>query len=397
MEGSDLKVVAAIDSFKGSMTSMEAGRAAREGILAAHPDAEVAIRPLADGGEGTTDALIEGLGGKRIDITVTGPLGVPVSCYYGYLSSTENTGEKTVDKNTATGGMGSGTAIMEMAAAAGITLTDVRDPLRATTFGVGEMILDAMDRGCRDFIIGIGGSATNDGGIGMLKALGFRFMDSEGNDPGEGGQALGEVASIDPTGRDPRLDECRFRVACDVTNPLCGENGATYIYGPQKGVTDEMKDSLDQAMAHYASVAADTLGQNHAQAAGAGAAGGLGFALLSFLNAELIPGIQLILDAVGLEEELKDADVVITGEGRLDHQTAMGKAPVGVAELAKKHGATVIAFAGSVTPDAGACNAAGIDAFFPIVRGVTTLEEAMDPENAKANMRACAEQVFRLL
>ena len=169
-----MKVVAAIDSFKGSMTSMEAGRAAREGILAAHPDAEVVIRPLADGGEGTTDALIEGLGGKRIDIAVTGPLGAPVSCYYGYLSSTENTGEKTDDKNTATGGVESATAIMEMAAAAGITLTDVRDPLRATTFGVGEMIRDAMDRGCRDFIIGIGGSATNDGGIGMLKALGFR-------------------------------------------------------------------------------------------------------------------------------------------------------------------------------------------------------------------------------
>ena len=392
-----MKVVAAIDSFKGSMTSMEAGRAAREGILAAHPDAEVVIRPLADGGEGTTDALIEGLGGKRIDIAVTGPLGAPVSCYYGYLSSTENTGEKTDDKNTATGGVESATAIMEMAAAAGITLTDVRDPLRATTFGVGEMIRDAMDRGCRDFIIGIGGSATNDGGIVMLKALGFRFTDLEGKDPGEGGQALGKVASIDITGRDPRLDECRFRVACDVTNPLCGENGATYIYGPQKGVTDEMKESLDQAMAHYASVAANTLGQDHAEAAGAGAAGGLGFALLSFLNAELTPGIQLILDAVGLEEELKDADVVITGEGRLDHQTAMGKAPVGVAELAKKHGAKVIAFAGSVTPDAGACNAAGIDAFFPIVRGVTTLEEAMDPENAKANMRACAEQVFRLL
>lgn len=397
MEGSDLKVVAAIDSFKGSMTSMEAGRAAREGILAAHPDAEVVIRPLADGGEGTTDALIEGLGGERIDLTVTGPLGDPVTCYYGYLSSTENTGKKNVGKDTATGGMGSGTAIMEMAAAAGITLTDVRDPLSATTFGVGEMILDAMDRGCRDFIIGIGGSATNDGGIGMLKALGFRFMDPDGNDPGEGGQALEKVASIDISGRDPRLDECRFRVACDVTNPLCGENGATYIYGPQKGVTDDMKKSLDQAMEHYASVAADTLGQDHAEAPGAGAAGGLGFALLSFLNAELTPGIRLILDAVGLEEELKDADVVITGEGRLDHQTAMGKAPVGVAELAKKYGATVIAFAGSVTPDAGACNLAGIDAFFPIVRGVTTLEEAMDSENAKANMRACAEQVFRLL
>ena len=249
-----MKVVAAIDSFKGSMTSMEAGRAAREGILAAHPDAEVVIRPLADGGEGTTDALIEGLGGKRIDITVTGPLGNPVSCYYGYLSSTENTGKKSAGKSKGTGGVesgtdgaGRGTAIMEMAAAAGITLTDVRDPLRATTFGVGEMIRDAMDRGCRDFIIGIGGSATNDGGIGMLKALGFRFTDLEGNDPGEGGQALGKVASIDITGRDPRLDECRFRVACDVTNPLCGKNGATF------------QDSLASLGAGFGSALADII------------------------------------------------------------------------------------------------------------------------------------------
>lgn len=392
MEGFDLKVVAAIDSFKGSMTSMEAGRAAGEGILAAHPDAEVIVRPLADGGEGTTDALIEGLGGEKIHLTVTGPLGDPVSCYYGYLK-----GSADSISNKDTSGQGTGTAIIEMAAAAGITLTDVRDPMRATTFGVGEMIRDAMDRGCRDFIIGIGGSATNDGGIGMLKALGFRFTDAEGKDSGEGGQALGRVAAIDISGRDPRLDECRFRAACDVTNPLCGENGAVYVYGPQKGVTDDLKESLDQAMSHYAAVAARTLGQDHADAAGAGAAGGLGFALLSFLGAELIPGVRLVLDAAGLEQELKDADVVITGEGRLDHQTAMGKAPAGVAALAKKYGVRVIAFAGSVADDAGACNQAGIDAFFPIVRGVTTLEEAMDPENAKANMKACAEQVFRLL
>lgn len=373
-----MKVLIAIDSFKGSMTSIEAGHAAKEGILAAHPDAQVIIKPLADGGEGTTDALIEGLNGKRIPLTVTGPFGDPISCYYGYLPETS-------------------TAVIEMAAAAGITLSDRHAPLTATTRGVGEIILDAVRRGCRDFIIGIGGSATNDGGIGMLSALGFSFLSENGSDAGEGGQALGKVCSVDISGQDPRLKDCRFRVACDVTNPLCGKNGATYIYGPQKGVTEDMKEPLDQAMSHYARVCASFLGKDCSLAEGAGAAGGLGFAFLSFLNARLIPGTSLILEAVGLEEELKDADIVITGEGRLDHQTAMGKAPVGVASLAKKYGAKVIAFAGSVTADATACNDAGIDAFFPIVRGVTTLEEAMDPANARANLAACAEQVFRLL
>lgn len=274
------------------------------------------IKPLADGGEGTTDALIEGLNGKRIPLTVTGPFGDPISCYYGYLPETS-------------------TAVIEMAAAAGITLSDRHDPLTATTRGVGEIILDAVRRGCRDFIIGIGGSATNDGGIGMLSALGFSFLSENGSDAGEGGQALGKVCSVDISGQDPRLKDCRFRVACDVTNPLCGKNGATYIYGPQKGVTEDMKEPLDQAMSHYARVCASFLGKDCSLAEGAGAAGGLGFAFLSFLNARLIPGTSLILEAVGLEEELKDADIVITGEGRLDHQTAMGKAPVGVASLAK--------------------------------------------------------------
>ena len=205
------------------------------------------------------------------------------------------------------------------------------------------------------------------------------------------------MASIDITGRDPRLDECRFRVACDVTNPLCGPNGATYIYGPQKGVTKDLLLPIDQGMAHYAKITAQATGTQYLEAPGAGAAGGLGFAFLSYLKAALVPGIDLILNAIRLEEELSDADVVVTGEGRLDHQTAMGKAPVGVARLARKYHATVLAFAGSVTKDASACNNAGIDAFFPVVRGVTTLEEAMDPQNARENLRATAEQVFRLL
>ena len=373
-----MKVVVAIDSLKGSLTSMEAGMAIKDGILAAKPDAEVIVKPLADGGEGTTDALIEGLNGERIDVTVTGPLGDPVSCYYGYLKETN-------------------TAIIEMASAAGITLTNKKDPLHATTYGVGEMINDAIKKGCRNFIIGIGGSATNDGGIGMLKALGFEFLDENGNDAGEGGQALGKVKCIHTQNKNPLLDECHFQVACDVTNPLCGKNGATYIYGPQKGVTDDIKEHLDQAMAQYAEVTAKYLECDYSDTEGSGAAGGLGFALLSYLNASLTPGIDLILNAVELEKELKNADIAVTGEGRLDHQTAMGKAPVGVAKLAKKYNAKVIAFAGSVTPEATACNQAGIDAFFPIVRGITTLEEAMNPENARANMRSAVEQVFRLL
>ena len=375
-----MKVVIAIDSLKGSLSSMEAGMAIKDGILAAKPDAEVIVKPLADGGEGTTDALIEGMNGERIDLTVTGPMHTPVDAYYGYLKDTN-------------------TAVMEMASAAGITLVpdSEKNPLLATSYGVGEMINDAIQRGCRNFIIGIGGSVTNDGGIGMLKALGVRFLDENGEDAGEGGQALAKVARIDVSGMNPLLKECHIQVACDVNNPLCGENGSTYVYGPQKGVTEDMKKTLDEAMAHFARVTSETLENDYMNTPGAGAAGGLGYAFLAYTGAALTPGIELILDAVGLEEELSGADVVVTGEGRLDFQTAMGKAPVGVARLAKKHYAKVIAFAGSVTKEATACNKEGIDAFFPILRGVCTLAEAMDPVAARNNMTATVEQVFRLL
>ena len=375
-----MKVVIAIDSLKGSLSSMEAGMAIKDGILAAKPDAEVIVKPLADGGEGTTDALIEGMNGERIDLTVTGPMHTPVDAYYGYLKDTN-------------------TAVMEMASAAGITLVpdSEKNPLLATSYGVGEMINDAIQRGCRNFIIGIGGSVTNDGGIGMLKALGVRFLDENGEDAGEGGQALAKVARIDVSGMNPLLKECHIQVACDVNNPLCGENGSTYVYGPQKGVTEDMKKTLDETMAHFARVTSETLENDYMNTPGAGAAGGLGYAFLAYTGAALTPGIELILDAVGLEEELSGADVVVTGEGRLDFQTAMGKAPVGVARLAKKYNAKVIAFAGSVTNDATACNKEGIDAFFPILRGVCTLAEAMDPVAARNNMTATVEQVFRLL
>lgn len=375
-----MKVVIAIDSLKGSLSSMEAGMAIKDGILAAKPDAEVIVKPLADGGEGTTDALIEGMNGERIDLTVTGPMHTPVDAYYGYLKDTN-------------------TAVMEMASAAGITLVpdSEKNPLLATSYGVGEMINDAIQRGCRNFIIGIGGSVTNDGGIGMLKALGVRFLDENGEDAGEGGQALAKVARIDVSGMNPLLKECHIQVACDVNNPLCGENGSTYVYGPQKGVTEDMKKTLDEAMAHFARVTSETLENDYMNIPGAGAAGGLGYAFLAYTGAALTPGIELILDAVELEEELSGADVVVTGEGRLDFQTAMGKAPVGVARLAKKYNAKVIAFAGSVTKEATACNKEGIDAFFPILRGVCTLAEAMDPVAARNNMTATVEQVFRLL
>lgn len=375
-----MKFVIAIDSLKGSLSSMEAGTAIKDGILAAKPDAEVIVKPLADGGEGTTDALIEGMNGERIDLTVTGPMHTPVDAYYGYLKDTN-------------------TAVMEMASAAGITLVpdSEKNPLLATSYGVGEMINDAIQRGCRNFIIGIGGSVTNDGGIGMLKALGVRFLDENGEDAGEGGQALAKVARIDVSGMNPLLKECHIQVACDVNNPLCGENGSTYVYGPQKGVTEDMKKTLDEAMAHFARVTSETLENDYMNTPGAGAAGGLGYAFLAYTGAALTPGIELILDAVGLEEELSGADVVVTGEGRLDFQTAMGKAPVGVARLAKKYNAKVIAFAGSVTKEATACNKEGIDAFFPILRSVCTLAEAMDPVAARNNMTATVEQVFRLL
>ena len=374
-----MKVVVAIDSLKGSLSSMEAGLAIKEGVLAAQPDAEVIVKPLADGGEGTTDALIEGMNGERIDLTVNGPMHTPVDAYYGYLRETN-------------------TAVMEMASAAGITLVPDKEknPLLATSYGVGEMIIDAIQRGCRNFIIGIGGSITNDGGIGMLKALGVRFLDEKGKDAGEGGQALAKVACIDLSGLNPLLKECHIQVACDVNNPLCGESGSTYVYGPQKGVTEDMKKTLDEAMAHFARVTSESLENDYMNTPGAGAAGGLGFAFLAYVGATLTPGIELILDAVGLEDELSGADVVVTGEGRLDFQTAMGKAPVGVAKLAKKYNARVVAFAGSVTKEATACNKEGIDAFFPILRGVCTLADAMDPVNARNNMIATVEQVFRL-
>ncbi|MDE7319956.1 MAG: glycerate kinase [Lachnospiraceae bacterium] len=373
-----MKVVVAIDSLKGSLTSMEAGNAIRRGIQKAYPDTEVVVKPLADGGEGTTEALVEGLGGEMIQVEVHGPLEAPVQASYGIIHET-------------------GTAVMEMAAAAGIILVGKdKRPLDATTYGVGEMIRDAVQRGCRNFIMGIGGSATNDGGTGMLEALGYEFLDEKGMPVGLGAKVLKDIVQVRTDHAMPELKECNFQIACDVTNPLCGTNGATWIYGPQKGVTGGMRDDLDEALGSFAEVTKACTGTDFAQAEGAGAAGGLGFAFLSYLNGDLKPGIDLVLKAVKMEEAMQDADLVFTGEGRLDEQTAMGKAPTGIAKLAKKHGAKVVALAGCIADGAEKCNEEGIDAYFPILRQIITLDEAMEPETAAENMERTAEQVFRL-
>lgn len=375
-----MKIVTAIDSFKGSLTSLEAGYAVAEGFKRVINDVEIAVRPLADGGEGTVEALIEGMNGEKHEIQVTGPLGSPVNCAYGIIKE-------------------SMTAVIEMSGAAGITLVQKKDlnPLDATTYGVGEVIKDAIAKGCRRFIVGIGGSATNDGGVGMLQALGYGFLDSYGKQIPFGAKGLKDLETITDDYVIPELKECEFMVACDVTNTLCGTEGCSAVYGPQKGATPSMIMDMDKWLSYYAAIAREKYPNADPKYPGTGAAGGIGFAFLTFTNAKLQSGINIVLEETKLEDYLKDADLVVTGEGMLDFQTAMGKAPVGVARLAKKYGKTVIAFAGGVTKDATECNKNGIDAFFPIVRGVTTLEEAMDNQNAKNNLADTAEQVMRLM
>jgi len=379
-EDDTMKVVVAIDSLKGSLTSLEAGEAIQEGILRAISDAEVIVRPLADGGEGTVEALTRGMNGRYEKITVTDPLGRPTDAVYGILEDLH-------------------TAIIEMSAAAGITLIDAKDrnPMNTTTYGVGEMIKDAIGKGCRHFFIGIGGSATNDGGIGMLQALGYGMLDTEGKQVSLGAKGLAELVSITDENVLPELKECTFQIACDVKNPLCGELGCSAIFGPQKGATPDMITQMDSWLGKYALLTANRYKKADSQYPGTGAAGGMGFAFLSYMNAELRSGVQIVLEETKLEEYIRNADIVVTGEGCLDGQSVMGKAPIGVAALAKKHHKKVIAFAGCVTEDAKVCNQNGIDAFFPILRNVVTREEAMDTDNAHRNMTDTAEQVFRLI
>ncbi len=375
-----MKITVAIDSMKGSLSTFQSGDAIREGICRVIPDAEVTVCPIADGGEGTVDAIVSATGGEWIEKTVKNPLGRPVLAKYGMNIKTQ-------------------TAIIEMAAASGITLISEseRNPLHTTTYGVGELILDAIQKGCRKFVIGIGGSATNDGGIGMLQALGFEFLDEKGEQVPYGAKGLSKIVKIRTENTIKELSECTFSVACDVTNPLCGELGASAVYGPQKGATPEMVQQMDEWLENYADLTKLLFPSSDKNRPGAGAAGGLGFAFLSYLNAQLESGINLVIRETALAEKMKNADYVVTGEGRLDGQSYQGKAPVGVAKLAKQYGKTVIAFSGCVTEDAKICNQHGIDAFFPIVRTPCSLLEAMDVKNAHRNLADTAEQVFRLI
>ncbi|MFA5444391.1 MAG: glycerate kinase [Bacteroidales bacterium] len=341
-----MNIVIAMDSFKGSLTSWEAGHAVQRGIEKAYRYQSrdipgIRVLPLADGGEGTVTALIQGMGGVYRTIKVRGPLKAQVEATYGIIPGPEN----------------AQTAVIEMAAAAGLWLVpeNERNPLYTTTYGVGELILHALSKGCRTFLIGIGGSATNDGGIGMLTALGFEFLDSQGREAGLCGKDLEHIASIRDLGKHPLLDQCTFRIACDVTNPLCGPQGAAYIYGPQKGASLKDIVVLDNGLCHFSQVAVkhhhNVPGSlENKDVPGAGAAGGLGYAFLQFLNGRLESGAGMIMDAIGLENEIRKADLVITGEGKMDVQTLMGKAPAGVARLAKKYNKKILSFCGSVTP-----------------------------------------------
>lgn len=377
----EMKVVVAMDSFKGSVTSLEAGYAVKEGIHRVDESIEVIVKPLADGGEGTVQALTQGLMGEFFHAAVTGPEGETVRAAYGIA------------------GAGTGKiAIMEMAEAAGITLLrKEKDPWKATTYGVGEMILDAIEKGCRQFILGIGGSATNDAGAGMLQALGFSLLDKTGQPIGRGAAGLAKLAVIEDKNVPKAVRECSFQVACDVENPLCGSQGATYIFGAQKGVKETEKEQIDKALLRFAGKVCSFTGRDYSMMPGAGAAGGLGFALLSFLNARLQPGIQLVMNAVGLEEAIKTADYVITGEGCIDAQTSMGKAPAGIAELAQKYGAGVIALAGVLGDGARENNKKGIDACFSVMNRIQTLEETMEKENTVCNIADTSEQIFRVI
>ncbi|MBQ2120825.1 MAG: glycerate kinase [Peptococcaceae bacterium] len=374
-----MNIVIAMDSWKGSLSSIEAATSVSEGIRDVIPDAAIQIVPLADGGEGTVKAVLAATGGNLQTVHVKDPLGRQIQASYGILPS--------------------GTAVIEMAAASGLTLLSEkeRNPFYTSTYGTGQLILDAIQKGCRDFIIGIGGSATNDGGAGMLQALGFSLLDTSGTHVIPGAIGLGSLAEIQTAQAEPLLTQCRFRIACDVTNPLCGTNGSSAVFGPQKGASPEQIIKMDMWLEHYARLAHNINPVINANTPGAGAAGGLGFAFLAFLNASLESGISLIMNTVNLEDTICTADWVITGEGQLDAQSAMGKTPAGVAFLAKKHNVPVIALAGSITEDASLCNSYGIDAFFPVLETPCSLREAMDPQTAQQNIRRTASQIFRLI
>lgn len=356
-----MRIVIAPQSLKGSLTAAETGQAIARGVQAVYPAAEVCIVPVADGGEGTVQALVDATGGKLVQREVTGPLGEPVTATFGLLGDGQ-------------------TAAIEMAACAGLPLVppECRDPRRTTTFGVGELIRAALELRCTRLLIGIGGSATNDGGAGMAQALGAHLVTTEGSELARGGSALSTLAHIDISTLDEWLYACKIEVACDVTNPLCGPLGASAVYGPQKGATAAMVGELDAALAHYARIIEQDLQRSVKDIPGAGAAGGLGAGLLAFLGAELRPGAQIVLEAVHLEEQLRTADLVITAEGRLDEQTAYGKSVGAVASLAKRYRLPVLALAGGLGMHYQTVYQLGIDAVMPLPARPVTLEYAME-------------------
>ncbi|GLU38324.1 glycerate kinase [Pseudomonas sp. NBRC 100443] len=371
-----MKLVIAPDSFKESLSAPEVAAAIARGWSRARPLDEILLRPMADGGEGTVDAVLAATGGERRECAVRGPLGAPVQAHWGWLEE--------------------GAAVIEMAAASGLhwVAPQQRDATRTTSYGTGELIRAALEAGARKIILGLGGSATNDGGMGLLQALGVRFLDERGEPLGDGGAALAGLHAIDLAGLDPRLAAVEVEVAADVNNPLCGEHGASAVFGPQKGASPEQVRQLDAALARYAEVAARTLGQDHSLFPGVGAAGGLGFAARAFLKARFRPGVELVAEVSGLAETLQGADLAITGEGRLDEQSLHGKTPIGVARLAREAGVPLIALAGSLGKGYGRLHEAGIAAAFSLVPGPISLAEAM--AGAAGELEARAEELARL-
>lgn len=374
----DLVIVLAPDSFKESMTAKEACEAMERGIHKVNSNINCIHVPMADGGEGTMQSLVDATEGTVYITKVKGPLGNEVSASYGI------TGDGL-------------TGVLEMASASGIQLVspERRNPLITTTYGTGQLIKACLDRGVRKLLIGIGGSATNDGGAGMVQALGGRLLDEEGNELLFGGGELGRLANIDLTGFDPRLKDVQVEVACDVTNPLCGPTGASSVFGPQKGATSEMIKQLDSNLHHYSSVIKEQLGIDIKEMPGAGAAGGLGAGLVVFLNGVLKKGIELVIDYTGLEEKVQQADMVWTGEGSIDFQTQYGKTPLGVAQVAKKYNKPVLAFAGRIGDQTEVLYDKGIDAIFGIMPGAALLEDAL--KQGQENLERTAENVARLI
>ena len=373
-----MRIVIAPDSYKGSVSALAAAQAMARGVRAVFPDAEVVCVPIADGGEGTVEALVAATHGRLVEQQVRGPLGEPVRARWGVLGD-------------------GATAVIEMAAASGLPLVprERRDPRVTTTFGTGQLIAAALDAGLGRLVVGIGGSATNDGGTGMARALGARFLDADGRELPEGGAALARLSRIDLAGLDPRLARADLVVACDVDNPLTGPRGASAVYGPQKGATPEMVVELDAALGRYAEVASAATGRRVAEVPGAGAAGGLGAGLLFFTPARLRPGVGIVLEVTGFAGLVERADLVLTGEGRTDFQTAMGKAPVGVAAAARRHGVPVVCLAGGLGPGADEVLAHGIDALADVVPEAMPLEECM--ARGAELIEAAAARTCRLL